>query len=661
MEKGYTIKVLDHGHVTFIDAMGSDEDIVAAARMSTGRGFISWEPYKRCKKCDVLLLSKGLTTCGLCGVVTNYHLSVCPSLNCKHDWSDFPRGDLGILDYLYRNRHTTPFEMCELIIDVQVPMDAWRQWIRHRTACLAGNVSLHFDLPGGIERRGNQLYKLTVKDVFDRFQATENTTRPDRQGDPYLKRDRVQEMHLRCLNEETQAVEHTSIVDIWESGVKPVYRVELANGATATMSEDHLCLTEVGWLRLKEIVPGGVRPMSSLGALDALPMPSVKLLSIGPGRDTGVVPFFPPHDEATEEWRSVRAWEGWYEVSNQGRVRRVVGGRGSRSFGRCKKLTVVGGHAVVSLNRPGQQVVEQVHQLVLEAFVSTAPVGMECCHNDGNGLNNYLGNLRWDTPQGNAKDRVRDEATTGLRSNLSPIVSITSLGEQMTYDLEVSGPWHNFSAGGMVVHNSVNEYSTRYTEAIDLMAKTDPAAWRTQGATNRQGSGAFLPVGREALAPLDGEGGALLSQREREFHEFAREVYEERLAAGVAKEQARKDLPLSTYTAARWKCDLKNLLGFLSLRMHTHAQLEIRTYANAVAEIVKSIWPRTYALFEEHDLHGVHLSRTEAVALSKIREWMCAETRAAYGGVDATFEGLLMEGGLDEKEAKALAAKLGAK
>jgi thymidylate synthase (FAD) len=156
---------------------------------------------------------------------------------------------------------------------------------------------------------------------------------------------------------------------------------------------------------------------------------------------------------------------------------------------------------------------------------------------------------------------------------------------------------------------NVNEYSTRYSEAIDEIACTDPTAWRTQGTANRQGSDDFLPA----------EAGALLSQREIELHELARQVYRERLAAGVAKEQARKDLPLSNYTRARWKIDLHNVLRhFLAKRLHPHAQLEIRMYARAVASIVEAIWPRTYALFEEYDLYGVKLSRTEAAALAKL-------------------------------------------
>ncbi|MBQ2789727.1 MAG: FAD-dependent thymidylate synthase, partial [Thermoguttaceae bacterium] len=93
-------------------------------------------------------------------------------------------------------------------------------------------------------------------------------------------------------------------------------------------------------------------------------------------------------------------------------------------------------------------------------------------------------------------------------------------------------------------------------------------------------------------------------------------VYTERLRRGVAREQARKDLPLSTYTEAYWKIDLRNLFNFLRLRLDDAAQYEIRRYASAIAsEIVAPLFPDAFAAFEEHDLYAVRLSRSEAELL----------------------------------------------
>lgn len=138
---------------------------------------------------------------------------------------------------------------------------------------------------------------------------------------------------------------------------------------------------------------------------------------------------------------------------------------------------------------------------------------------------------------------------------------------------------------------NVNEYSTRYSEAIDSCQKTDHREWRTQSKTNKQGSDSFL-------SPPEG---MQLTVQERQLHENCRDIYNERLRRGVAREQARKDLPLSTYTEAYWKIDLKNLLHFLALRMDSHAQKEIRDYATIIGEEIVAKWlPITWSAFNDY-------------------------------------------------------------
>jgi thymidylate synthase (FAD) len=149
---------------------------------------------------------------------------------------------------------------------------------------------------------------------------------------------------------------------------------------------------------------------------------------------------------------------------------------------------------------------------------------------------------------------------------------------------------------------SVNEYSTRYSLAIEAAQSTPSNAWRAQSQGNRQGSGGFL----------EPPAGQVLSKREEEFQIIAREVYNERLAMGVAREQARKDLPLSTYTEAYWKIDLHNLLHFLELRLDEHAQAEIRAYAKTIGQSIVRVWcPITWEAFVDYRLKSLQLSNTE--------------------------------------------------
>ncbi len=187
---------------------------------------------------------------------------------------------------------------------------------------------------------------------------------------------------------------------------------------------------------------------------------------------------------------------------------------------------------------------------------------------------------------------------------------------------------------------SVNEYSTRYSVAIDSAAKTDPAAWRSQSGSNRQGSEGVLDV----------ETGLLLSAREREFHALAREIYDERLEADVARELARKDLPLSTYTEAYWSMDLHNLLHFLALRMDQHAQAEIRAYANAIGSIVAAWVPLTWGAFCDYRLGAASMSRVELELLRLI----VANSLGADGLARIADDSVLTN-----REAREFCAKLG--
>ena len=156
---------------------------------------------------------------------------------------------------------------------------------------------------------------------------------------------------------------------------------------------------------------------------------------------------------------------------------------------------------------------------------------------------------------------------------------------------------------------NVNEYSTRYSVAIDAAQTTQPGEWRVQALGNRQGSA-------DNVDPAIGEE---LSTTEKRLQEDARRVYEDRLAKGVAREQARKDLPLSTYTEAYWKIDLLNLFHFLQLRMDQHAQFEIRSYALTIGNEIVSKWcPMAWEAFVDYRLNAMSLSEHEIQILQAV-------------------------------------------
>lgn len=198
---------------------------------------------------------------------------------------------------------------------------------------------------------------------------------------------------------------------------------------------------------------------------------------------------------------------------------------------------------------------------------------------------------------------------------------------------------------------SVNEYSTRYSEAIDSAHRTLPGEWRLQSENNKQGSEGFL----------DEVTGGHLTEQEEKLHRMTAQTYEEQLKSGVAREQARKDLPLSTYTEAYWKMDLHNLLHFLELRMDPTAQLEIRSYASIMGyEIVKKWCPMTWEAFEDYILKGMKLSIHEqeivsAIASGKTKEAIKLARLHGHlaekdGVLKATLEGRELEEKLNKMD-----------
>jgi len=126
---------------------------------------------------------------------------------------------------------------------------------------------------------------------------------------------------------------------------------------------------------------------------------------------------------------------------------------------------------------------------------------------------------------------------------------------------------------------------------------------------NRQGSS----------GTLDPDTGKTLSQEESKIHEISRKIYSQRIEAGIAREQARKDLPLSTYTEAYWKIDLNNLLHFLQLRMESNAQIEIRKYANIIGNEIVSRWcPIAWEAFLDYRINGITFSNIESEIIGYI-------------------------------------------
>lgn len=122
------IKLLDHGYVSLVEAWGSDERIIEAARMSTDKGFQGWGPINlgSCPDCKTKSVSEGSGP-------NSIHTTPMPEGAWCQDRILWKKGDEKLLGFLWENKHATPFEMAGMVIEVQAPIFVFREWHRHRT------------------------------------------------------------------------------------------------------------------------------------------------------------------------------------------------------------------------------------------------------------------------------------------------------------------------------------------------------------------------------------------------------------------------------------------------------------------------------------------------------------------------------------------------
>jgi thymidylate synthase (FAD) len=471
------------------------------------------------------------------------------------------------------------------------------------------------------------------------------------------------------VNEDTFAIGHTRLRDVHRNGPKPVFRLFLADGKCIEATADHRFFFQGGWRTLAEET--GLRLTGDLAVWRA----GDYFLHVN-GQEVEVPALYQNKawlnhrynvekskiqdiaEECGVSYHTIRKWLREHNIQHEkgGRskapwnhgARYRLGPRVVSDSWRIANLRARAGSASnfwrggvtadrANIGRWTTQVAPRLHarnhwtcQLCgqrsgelrahhivpvwAEAALALSEQNLTTlcalCHRQVH-LNElaYVEKLGGPPVKADWKKRPRVAWNKLTKTRLVRLEAITYVGIKETYDLEVEGPFHNFIANGIVTHNSVNEYSTRYSMAIDAAQRTLPHAWRKQAENNRQGSSGVLDAGA----------GAAFTKQEEELQEYARAVYQERLAAGIAREQARKDLPLATYTEAYWKIDLHNLLHFLSLRMEAHAQLEIRTYAETIGREIVARWvPLAWEAFVDYRLSALSLSRLESDILAAL-------------------------------------------
>ena len=174
------------------------------------------------------------------------------------------------------------------------------------------------------------------------------------------------------------------------------------------------------------------------------------------------------------------------------------------------------------------------------------------------------------------------------------IAAVADDGEEMTYDLAVAGPWHNFLANGIVVHNSYNEESGRYRELQPVFYV--PGTERKLVQQGRPGKYEFVH------GSADQHKAVVAAMEESYAQSYA--AYQEMLAAGVAREVARATLPVGLFSSMYATCNARSLMHFLGLRTQhelarvpSFPQREIEMVGEKMEAAWAELMPLTHAAF----------------------------------------------------------------
>jgi thymidylate synthase ThyX len=421
---------------------------------------------------------------------------------------------VGLIRYLMRDRHGSPFEHNSMTFYVEAPIFVFREFMRHRMACLTGDTQVVLCSP-----KGTGLRRRSIEEIWELWHpgALE---------------------HARVYDEETLRPQAGRILDVVRAGLKPVVELTTRGGRSIRCTADHRVLTPEGWKRVHELTDRDFLLRSGNRAIrDQTPIPPMLRRGIGVWTSGLRVHLIQPVDEChlCEE-----------------------------KFSR--------------------------EELVLDHVI---PVAQDLAK----ALD--VGNLR---PACRTCHRVRSNGEQihaerlGSTSAAVPdrVASIVPRGVEMTYDLVIDEPWHNYLANGLVVHNSYNEESGRYRRLRPVFYVPGPERKLVQAGK----PGAYTFV--------DGtpEQHKLVVEATESSCRQAYAAYLEMLDAGVAREVARIVLPVTTYSSMYVTMNARALMNFLSLRTKredstfpSFPQREIEMVAERMEEAWARLMPLTHEAF----------------------------------------------------------------
>lgn len=510
-----------------------------------------------------------------------------------------------LLAYCIKMGHWSIFEQASFTVEVVTSRAISAQILRHRSFsfqefCVSGDTKITLELPSSKRLGERRVYRRTIKHLFDLQQKGGKM--------PSL---------VRVFDEASRTFTTVGIREVFQTGMKPLFRVTLYNGKQIESTKEHKFMTSDGFKTLEDAV--GLSMVGDLAVwsnsdcalacngvaayTDKEWLLSAKQRSISSSKGLSGIA-----EEANISIHTIRKWLKKHQIQftkkevcsycpswNTGKrytnaphsletiqKMRASAKKGSASnlwrggVTRHSRLAIADWCATVraellleaghKCKRCGSSKNLELHHIVpvsedgsLSMQKSNIEVICFLCHRTHHRI------------LGHAKSWREKSRGNALTIRWSKVKSIEYIGEAMTYDMEVDHVSHNYIGNGIVTHNS-----QRYAFATEF----EPVELRSQDTKNRQGSG-------EVFDPEIASWPA--SAVVQDCIDFAEESYKSLIAAGVSKETARMILPLCTQTTLYMTGNVRSWIHYLEQRCAKGTQKEHRLIAEAIRDEIFAV------------------------------------------------------------------------
>jgi len=524
-----------------------------------------------------------------------------------HDRDQWPNeercGDILVTSLLKGGRgHYGPLEHPQIVFNVGwFPHSTMQQIRTHRVGvsfdvqCLAGDTEVTFVKASGMLR------KVTIAELYDLWTNSEKAIRErkvkGRNGEapgPYRRdcKRRLKAMSLRVLNEETGQFETSHLRDVMCSGLQPVYRMTFEDGRTLDCTTNHRLLTTEGWQTMGEAVGLETTPDGGIASITRhCSVLANGIVAAGKGlyRDKSWLVH------QIELGRSAKEIADLAECSETA-VRDWANRLGlqlNRSSTQFQKGHSPWNHDPDAAYHDKQWLDESL-AYEFDNLVSLCKGCHEYIHHNHLEAEFAVG-LQPITEPKNWQSKPKPEGRK-LRAHALKVIRVEYLGLQMTYDLEVEDPWHNFVANGLVVHNSFRYTGQRILDVVDGKRDVEEVFYlRPLGFyTDRQG--------KKYEYTLDAR------QQDLDWCLEASRRYKTRIDQGFAEEHARGLIPFDIRQHWVMSANVRSVMHLLDLRWKADAQLEAQKMCEAIWPHFAAWVPAIAAWYEENRLKKARLA-----------------------------------------------------